>query len=368
MFGLVATNLVRRPGRTVATAIGIALGVATIVALLSIGDGVKRAAGELVRLGQADFGLFQDGLADPTASILPASLARELERRPDVSRATPLLLIVEGIRRDPAAVVFGAEPGGFFARRLVMTAGRRDLGRRRIVVGDQLAERLGIGVGDVLRVKRRRFTVAGVYHTGIFFEDNGAVIDLAAAQRLERRGDDATSIVVELAPGADQAATERAVVRAHPGTIAIGTPEEAARAGANGELVSKTVTIVAALALIVGGLGVTNTMAMAVLERERELALLSAIGWRRARIAVLVLAEGVATSVLGAALGLLLGVLGADALNRVLDVAAVVSPEVTLDTIWQALAIGVAIGVLGGLYPAWRGTSASPLRLLRGGT
>ena len=368
MFGLVATNLVRRPGRTVATAIGIALGVATIVALLSIGDGVKRTAGELVHLGQADFGLFQDGLADPTASILPASLARELERRPDVSRATPLLLIVEGIRRDPAAVVFGAEPGGFFARRLVMTAGRRDLGRRRIVVGDQLAERLGIGVGDVLRVKRRRFTVAGVYHTGIFFEDNGAVIDLAAAQRLERRGDDATSIVVELAPGADQAATERAVVRAHPGTIAIGTPEEAARAGANGELVSKTVTIVAALALIVGGLGVTNTMAMAVLERERELALLSAIGWRRARIAVLVLAEGVATSVLGAALGLLLGVLGADALNRVLDVAAVVSPEVTLDTIWQALAIGVAIGVLGGLYPAWRGTSASPLRLLRCGT
>ncbi len=368
MFGLVATNLVRRPGRTVATAIGIALGVATIVALLSIGDGVKRTAGELVHLGQADFGLFQDGLADPTASILPASLARELERRPDVSRATPLLLIVEGIRRDPAAVVFGAEPGGFFARRLVMTAGRRDLGRRRIVVGDQLAERLGIGVGDVLRVKRRRFTVAGVYHTGIFFEDNGAVIDLAAAQRLERRGDDATSIVVELAPGADQAATERAVVRAHPGTIAIGTPEEAARAGANGELVSKTVTIVAALALIVGGLGVTNTMAMAVLERERELALLSAIGWRRARIAVLVLAEGVATSVLGAALGLLLGVLGADALNRVLDVAAVVSPEVTLDTIWQALAVGVAIGVLGGLYPAWRGTSASPLRLLRGGT
>jgi len=368
VLALVATNLVRHKGRTIATAIGIALGVATIVALLSIGDGLKRTAGELVHLGQSDFGLFQDGLADPTASILPTSLARDLERRPDVSRATPLLLIVEGIRQDPAAVVFGAEPDGFFARRLVMTQGDRDLRRRTAVVGDQLAERLGVEVGDTIRIKRRRFAVAGIYHTGIFFEDNGAVVDLATAQRLERRGDDATSIVVELAPGADQKATERAVQRAHPGTIAIGTPEEAARAGANGELVRKTVTIVAALALIVGGLGVTNTMAMAVLERERELALLSAVGWRRARIALLVLAEGVATSVLGAALGLLLGVLGADALNRLLDVAAVVSPQVTLQTIWQALAIGVAIGVLGGLYPAWRGTSASPLRLLSGGT
>ena len=124
--------------------------------------------------------------------------------------------------------------------------------------------------------------------------------------------------------------------------------------------------VVAALALIVGGLGVTNTMAMAVLERERELALLSAVGWRRARIALLVLGEGVATSMLGAALGLLLGVLGADALNRALDVSSVVSPHVTLWTIGQALLIGVAIGVLGGLYPAWRGTSVSPTRVLGG--
>ncbi len=65
----------------------------------------------------------------------------------------------------------------------------------------------------------------------------------------------------------------------------IGTGDDPSRVGANGELVRKAVTIIAALALIVGGLGVTNTMAMAVLERERELALLSAVGWRRARIA-----------------------------------------------------------------------------------
>jgi putative ABC transport system permease protein len=138
--------------------------------------------------------------------------------------------------------------------------------------------------------------------------------------------------------------------------------------GANGELVSKTVTIVAALALIVGGIGVANTMAMSVMERERELALLSAVGWRRLRIAALVLSEGVLTSILGAGLGMLAGIIGAKALGQALDVAAVVTPKVTFATIWQALAIGVAIGILGGLYPAWRGTSVSPLRLLGGGT
>jgi hypothetical protein len=56
--------------------------------------------------------------------------------------ATPLLLIVEGVKQDPSAVVFGAEPDGFFAQRLITTQGARDLGRGRILVGDALARRL----------------------------------------------------------------------------------------------------------------------------------------------------------------------------------------------------------------------------------
>ena len=361
--------MTRHRFRTIATAIGIALGVATIVALLSIGDGLKRTAAEFVHLGQSDFGLFQAGVADPTASIVPISLAEKLERNPGVAQATPLLLVVEGVKQDPAAVVFGAEPDGFFAQRLIVTEGARDLAPGKLVVGDALAKRLKVGVGDPLRVKKRTFTVAGIYHTGIFFEDNGAVVPLSVAQKLAGRTPaEATNIVVALAPGAQQKKVEQQVRRANPGTLVIGTPEEASRVGANGELVAKTVTIVAALALIVGGLGVANTMAMAVMERERELALLSAVGWQRIRIAALVLAEGVLTSVLGAGLGMLAGILGAGALGEALDVAQVVTPQVTFDTIWQALAIGVAIGILGGLYPAWRGTSASPLRLLSSGT
>jgi putative ABC transport system permease protein len=366
VLSLVFTNLARRKARTVATAIGIALGVATIVALLSVGAGLQRTAAGLVHLGDADLGLFQSGVEDPTASLLPTSLAQRLERRPDVSHATPLLLVVEGVREDPAAIVFGADPDGFVAQRLVVSEGRHALGPRQVLVGDGLAGRLDLHPGSTLKVKRRAFTVAGVYHSGVFFEDAGAVLDLKAAQRLERRANDATTIAVQVATDAHNATVARALRRALPGTQVIGTPEEATRAGANGQLVRKTVTIIAALALIVGGLGVTNTMAMAVLERQRELALLSAVGWRRVRIAVLVLSEGIATSVLGAGAGLLLGVIGADWLNRALDVSSVVSPQVTPWTIGQALLIGVAIGVLGGLYPAWRGTSVSTTELLGG--
>jgi putative ABC transport system permease protein len=299
--------------------------------------------------------------------VLPTSLATRLERRPDVTAATPLLLIIEGVRQDPAAVVFGADPRGFFRRRLVMSEGRGGAGGARgILVGDKLATELNLHPGSRLRVKRGRFTVAGIYHSGIFFEDAGAILDLPTAQRLEHRGADATTIAVQLGPDVHHSVAERAIRRALPGTQILGTADDASRAGANGQLVRNAVTIIAALALIVGGLGVTNTMAMAVLERRRELALLSAMGWQRLRVAILVLAEGVAVSVLGAGFGLLLGVVGAGLLNDALDVSAVVTPHVTPWTIGQGLLIGVAIGVLGGLYPAWSGTRGSAVELLGG--
>lgn len=366
VLSLITSNLVRHKARTIATAAGIALGVGMIVALLSVGSGLKRTAEQLVHLGQADMGIFQSGVADPTASVLPTSMVDRLERRPDVAEATPLLLVVTGIKPDPAAVVFGAEQDGFFAQRLVMTEGRRDLASGQVLVGDQLAEQLHLRPGSTLTIKRQRFTVAGVYHTGIFFEDAGATIDLGSAQRLEHRTNEATTIAVQLHPDEPLDSAEKSIRQSFPGITILGTADDASRLGANGQLVSKAVTIIATLALILGGLGVTNTMAMAVLERERELALLTAVGWRRRRIAFLVLAEGVATSVLGAGVGLLIGVLGADALNQALDVASVVSPHVTPWTIGQALLIGVAIGVLGGLYPAWRGTTVAPTRVLGG--
>ena len=370
MLGLIATNLVRRKARTAATVAGIALGVGVIVAFLSVGSGLKRAAGELVHLGRADLGVFQSGVADPTASSLPLSMAARLERLPEVKSATPLLLLINGIRKSPGTVVFGAEPSGFFAKRLVMSAGRRDLGAKTVLVGDALAAELGLRPGSPLTVKGKRLRVAGIYHTGIFYEDGGAVLDLPVAEKLRGPRTStvpaATTIPVEISPTTTESDAERAVRRGFSGVTIIGTNDDPSRIGANGELVQKAVDIIAALALIVGGLGVTNTLAMAVIERERELALLSAVGWRRRRVALLVMSEGVATSVIGAGIGLLLGIVGAGALNRALGVSVVVSPHVTLWTIGQALLIGIAIGVLGGLYPAWRATSVSPTRLLGG--
>jgi putative ABC transport system permease protein len=351
---ILMANLWRRPGRTAFTALGIAMGVATIVALLSLGEGLKQTAGGLVHLGDADFAVFQHGVEDPTASFLPRSLVDRIARLDGVATATPIMLLVEKIKPEPGSIVFGTTPAGSMSERLVMLSGRRASRPGEVAVGDILAQRLKIGAGDTVRVGPRKLAVVGTYHVGQFFVDSGAVVDLRQAQAIVQRPGEVTTVAVQVAAQAHTKDVRRAVEGALPGTDVIANPEEASRAGANGQLVHKTVLLLVAVALIIGGIGVTNTMAMAVLERARELALMSAVGWSPRQVGGLVLLEGIAVSIIGAGLGLLLGALGAGALANALDVGSVVAPEVTAWSMGRGLIIGIAIGVLGGLYPAWR--------------
>ena len=111
-----------------------------IVALLSFTQGLKQTAAGFVHLGGSDLGIFQANVSDPTASLLPESLVARVASRPDVSAATPLVLIVEGLKSDPGAIVFGADPSGFFYRGLVLTAGHAPVaGTQQVLVGDRLA-------------------------------------------------------------------------------------------------------------------------------------------------------------------------------------------------------------------------------------
>jgi putative ABC transport system permease protein len=367
MLAIITTNLLRRSARTVFTASGIAVGVATIVALLSFTQGLKETAAGFVHLGGSDLGVFQAGVSDPTASILPATMVGRLASRPQVARATPLLLIVEAVKSDPAAIVFGAEPSGFFADGLVMVAGSRTLtGAQDVLIGDRLAAQLHLHPGSALALKGHVYRVAGIYHSGVLFEDSGAVLSLATAQALTGRAGEQTSVEIELAPGVRASSAAGSIERAFPGTQVIAEPEQALRAGANGTLISKAILVIVVIALIVGAISVANTMAMSITERQRELGLLSTVGWSPLRVASLILGEGIAVSILGAAAGLLLGVIGGGLLVDALGVSTYVSPSVTAWGLGRGLLVGVAIGVLGGIYPAWRVTRMKPLRALSG--
>lgn len=366
MLALLSANLLRRPGRTLLTALGTAVGVATIVALLSVTDGLRSTAGELVHLGRSDLGLFQRDAADPTTSVLPVVLAPRIERQPGIARAQPIQLLIEEFRGDSSAIVFGARTDGFLTRRLVMVRGRPLRAAGETVVGDRLAASRGLRPGGTATIGGRTMRIAGVYHSGVLFEDSGAVIPLAVAQDIAGRPGEATTIAVQLDPGVSPTTARADLTHAFPGLDAFTEPSQAVRGGANGELIRHAATVIVVLALLIGGIAVMNTMLLATLERRGEFAVMSAVGWSPLQVAGMVLGEGAATGLLGAVLGLTLGVFGSDLLIGALGAAQWVDPRITAWGIGRGLLVGGAIGIVGGLYPAWRVTRLRPAAVLAG--
>jgi putative ABC transport system permease protein len=356
VLALIGANLGRRWARTFLTAGGIAVGVAAVVALLALSAGLNRTAGQLVHLGRADLGVFQRDAGDPTSSVLPLSVLARLKAQPEIADGTPIQLVVDAVPRAPAAVVFGLDLNGFVARRVVLTAGR-GASSAHVVVGSVLASQLKLHPGATLRIGHRVFSVAGIFHTGVVEEDSGVIATLADAQALAgRTPEEVTTFAIRLAPQTTPAQARRELARTFPGLSAISDPSEAIRAGANSVLISKAVLLIVVLALIIGTLAVANTMLAAVLERRRELALLVTIGWSGRQLGGLVLGEAIAVSMLGTAVGLLLGLAASKLLPGALGLGAFVSPVLTAWGLGRAALIGVAIGVLGAVYPIWRVT------------
>jgi putative ABC transport system permease protein len=362
--GLVRRNLLRRPARTALTAAGVALGVALIVALLSITQGVRNTAEELVHVGRADFGLFQGGVSDFTRSLLPESLEREVAAQPGVSETAALFLHVGPADGNESFLLFGMRPDEFAYRRLVVVAGRAPAGEE-LLLGKQSARAMGLEPGETLELDGRRFTIAGIYASGDRFEDVGGVLPLRTVQRLARRPGEITTIGVTVAHGRTPGDVAAQLERRFPGVTAVVQPGEAVKVDTSSRLVLSAGWVVAVLALVVGGIGVTNTMAMSVFERVREIGILRAVGWSGGRIAGLVVSEALALCLLALAGGVGLGILAAHLFTRYTGLDALIAPDFTAAVFGWGLGFALAVGLLGAVYPAWRAIRLTPVAALR---
>ena len=361
---LIWKNLLRRPMRTALTAAGVAIGVGLIVALLSITAGVRNTANQLIHLGRADFGLFQSGTSDLTKSILPQSLEPGIARESGVQSVAGLQLYITNVNGQSSSLVLGMQPGQFPWQRLVIERGRLPRAGQ-VVVGDAALKALKVDQGGNVVIGKRTFTVSGVYHTGDPFEDNGVVMQLSQLQKLTHRPNEITTIAITVVPGRPSGEVAKAIAAKFPNVAPLAEPGQAVKVDTSSRLLISAGWIFSLLALIVGGIGVMNTMAMSVSERTREIGILRAIGWSALRIAALIVSEAVGICLIALGIGLGVGVLAAHLFTSYGLISTFVKPDFTAGVFAWGLAFSLGGGLFGAIYPVLRAVRLAPVDALR---
>jgi putative ABC transport system permease protein len=374
-------SFAEQPGRALLAALGIALGVALGLAVHLVN---RSAANEFTLAAHSLAGEAHLVVRGPRAGF-DEELYPRLARMPEVEAANPALDLEVAVagRREPLRML-GLDP---LRAAQVQPALLRDIGERlrellepgTVLLSRPAAQWLGVGPGGVVPIlaggEVRSLRVLGLLPEEAY-RQRLAVMDIASAQlALERLGM-LNRVDLRLRPGVDLEGYRAALAARLPPGVQVATPElEAERGAGLSRAYRVNLNMLALVALFTGAFLVFTTLALSVLRRRRELALLRVLGVTRAGVARLVLAEAAAIGAAGAALGVGAGhVLALTVLERFgPDLGAGyfsgVAAGLDADPAAYALffALGLAAALLGALGPALETARAAPALALRSG-
>ncbi len=360
----IGRTLWRQRTRTALTVLGISIGLAAVIVLSGLLDGLVDQFTEVFTAGGMDLIVMQANMTDMAFSRIDERAGRQIAALPEVRSVAGMITGVVTSEEIPYLLVRGYPPDQPIIEHFRITAGRGLSGNREIIVGRLAADALKVGVGDVLRLGEVAYRVVGLFEAGVSWEESTAVVSLRDAQTLYGRPRQVSFYAVQVNDPQRAAAIVRQIEAQWPELDATLSTELTERLPdvQDSRLMA---AIVSALAIIVGGIGMMNTVIMSVFERTREIGTLRALGWRRRRVLAMVLLESLTISLIGAVLGAILA-FGLGALMRQIPMfggmlVVVLSPAV----LGRALLVALALGTVGGLYPAWRAANLSPVEALR---
>jgi putative ABC transport system permease protein len=362
-------NVWRRRLRTCLTLCGIGMGIGAFVALVGFSRGFEHAWLEMYESSGTDLAVVQKTFMNTTVNQSAEPTLRAL---PEVDAVSPMIINMMDVTPDVNALVYGWQADTFEFSALTIDQGRRFRDNQpEVMLGQLLAESLNKKAGDSMDIQGTTFTVVGVYHGGSALEAGAMIMPLGQLQTLASLEGKVTAFHVKLKPAtAGETPDERtrkaqaAIEAAVPGLRAVPAMERAS----NNQLVVLAHAAAwgtSAIALLVGALGIANTMAMSVFERTQEIGVLRAMGWPARRVMSLILVEAAALGVAGGFVGLFGGWIALRVLAAVPKTASIVSTSLSPWTLVEALGVAVLVGLVAGIVPAWRAASFSPVEAMR---
>ena len=352
-FRLIATNLGRHRIRTVISVAGIAFSVAAMLTVVTILQGAVGMFSGLLSNGSQII-VFERDVSDLFFSNVPSAAAGEIGRWPMVDEADPVLFGIVSSAGHPIITCFGVTARDARIARASWIAGDRSrFGEHdnEIVLGERAAQFLSATAGDTVPIGHESFRVLGVLRTSNGFEDGGVFLPLAAAQRFFRKEGSSSVVTIRLHHKEDVAAFKSMVREKYPELIAL-EDAEFSRSYSQFRILKATAWAVGGCGLLLGGLGVANTMIMSVFTRIREIAILRVNGFSHAQVGAMIFGESAVVSLVGAGAGLALGAAALFGLKMVPALHGYVDTTMHPLILLVVLLLALLTGVAGALYPA----------------
>ena len=392
--------LTANKARSSLTILGIVIGIGSVIAMVSIGQGAQgqiqaniqslgsnlinvspgfqRGVGEHARSGRGSATTLTSEDAEVIAEQVPyvAAVAPSVTGRYQIVQKAQNTntQVIGTVETYPQIRNIEMESGSFISERNIASRAKV------VVLGPTTRDDLfGEGVnpmGQKIKINRLSFTVIGITKakggSGFTNQDDRVFIPISTAQRFLSGNDYVNNISVQATEERAMAQVQESITQLLLARHNIASPELADFSVINqadivqaATAVTNTFTIllasIAGISLLVGGIGIMNMMLTTVTERTREIGLRKAIGAKKGDISRQFLAESVMLTFLGGAIGIALGMILAFAVSQF----AGIPTKVALSSIILAFGVSAAIGLIFGYYPARRAAQLNPIEALR---
>jgi len=400
-FTISFRNLRHRGIRSWLTLLGILIGVAAVVALISLGSGLKLAVSSQFDISSTEIIIVQaggiSGFGPPGSNVVNPLTVDDVERIEKLSSVKKSVRrnIVSGRLEYNDKLIFGnamSIPSGdnrdfvYEQLNIKTVTGRllKDADVKKVFLGynfyvDKVGLDKEIIPGKKILISDEQFEVIGILEKkGSFIFDNIVYMNGKELENLFGFGDDVDAIVVQPRDKDELDRTKEDIekllrktrdVKIGEEDFEVSTPE-ATLSTINNILsgVQIFIALIAGISIFIGALGIVNTMTTSVLERKKEIGIMKAIGARNSQIFFQFFVEsgllGLIGGIIGVILGVLIGILGISALNNFLGTE--LDPVIDFLLIFYALLGSFLIGAIAGIVPAMNAAKQNPVEALRG--
>jgi putative ABC transport system permease protein len=369
LTGIVWNNLQRRRLRTLLTLCGIGMAIGAFVGLVGFSNAFENEWLRIYSSSGTDIAVIQQTFLNTS---MDESAGATLKSLPVVAQATPVIYNLMDLTTDVNALVYGWKADNYEFDALQILSGHHfQDGKHEVMLGDLLAEDIKKKVGDTLEIQGSPFTVCAIYHGGSGLQAGAVIMPLDQLQELSSLQGKVSVFDVRLRPAPEGESQEHYLKRAQaqieaalPGLRAVPAAE---RAHNNQfvQLAHASAWGTSSIALLIGILGIANTMAMSVYERTREIGILRALGWNRGQVLTLIQLEAAILGLGGGFFGIVFGWCALHLLAALPQTASIVSTSLPVLLLAEALGIAVLAGLAAGALPAWRAAQLSPVEALR---